>query len=459
MDVFDGLARELGATKVIRDEAALDRFASDESGLGRYPAEAAVLCTTADEVKTVLSWAARHRVPVTPRGAGSGMTGGCLPVRGGIVLSTEPMNRVLEIDKDNLIAVVEPGVITADLHDQVEAQGMFYPPDPASLGFCTLGGNIAENAGGPRAFKYGSTRDYVLGLDLTLIGGESFRTGRRTAKGVTGYDVTALFVGSEGTLGVATEITLKLLPKPEAVATLLAVFASDVAAGVAVTRVLGGGFRPRVLELLDHAAIEHVRPRATYRIPQAAHALLIIELDGDAAGMETAMLRCASLCEDVGAIEVLVAKDERERRDLWQTRRVTSTALKEAHKIRLSEDIVVPRAAIPEMLRRVDSICAAGNLLHAAYGHAGDGNLHVNLLSDEARLEGATKRRFEDAVGGLFKQTLALGGTLSGEHGIGLAKKPYISWEQAPELIAMQKKLKRAFDPDDLLNPGKIFPD
>jgi glycolate oxidase len=459
LDVYESLARELGAERVLRNDSELGRFAEDRSGLGRYPADAAALCSSAEQVQLVLQWAAAHRVPVTPRGAGSGMTGGALPTRGGLVLSTERMQRVKEIDEESLVAVVEPGVITGELQAQVEALGLFYPPDPASLAYCSLGGNVAENAGGPRALKYGTTREYVLGLEVALMGGQRLRTGRRTAKGVTGYDITALFVGSEGTLGVATELTLRLLPKPEAAATMLATFGDLIDAGIAVTRVLRQGFRPRVVELMDHAAIEHIRPRATYRIPPGARALMIIELDGEQVAMAHSVQRCADLCLDAGATDVQVANNEDERDRLWQTRRITSTCLKEVHPIKVSEDIVVPRRHIPEILRRIDHVAGKYNLLVATFGHAGDGNLHVNLLSDEPHKEGAIARRIEDARGDVFRETLALGGTLSGEHGIGLTKKPFLSWEQPAELIALQRKLKRAFDPEDLLNPGKIFPD
>ncbi|MFI5290849.1 MAG: FAD-binding oxidoreductase, partial [Polyangia bacterium] len=367
---------------MIRDEERLERFLVDESGLGRFPAEAAVLAESRAEVELVLTLCAEHRVPVTPRGTGTGMTGGALPVRGGIVLSTERMAKIREIDPEDLLAVVEPGVITGDLQTAVEAEGLFYPPDPASLASCSLGGNVAENAGGPRAFKYGVTREYVLGLEVVRMGGELLRCGRRTPKGVTGYDVVGAIVGSEGTFAVATEITLKLLPKPPAVATLLALFSDAVSAGAAVGAVIRLGDRPRALELLDRATLEHLRGRTPYRLPEGAGALLICELDGPPEGLEPQLLRAAEACERAGAIEVVVAQNERERRDLWETRRRCNPLLKELHRHKIPEDIVVPRSAIPEMLRRVDQIAAREDVPCATYGHAGDGNLHVNLLVD-----------------------------------------------------------------------------
>ncbi|MSP60087.1 MAG: FAD-binding protein [Myxococcales bacterium] len=457
-DVYDLLTAELGPARVLRDEALLDRFATDESGLGRFPPECAVLAESREEVELTLRLAQEHRVAVTPRGAGSGLTGGALPVRGGIVLSTERMTTIREIDPENLIAVVEPGVITGVLQAEVEAQGLFYPPDPASLAMCTLGGNVAENAGGPRAFKYGVTREYVLGLEVVLMGGETLRPGRRTAKGVTGYDVVALLVGSEGTFGVATEITLKLLPAPRAVATLLAVFGDVLVAGRAVTDIIHHGNRPRALELLDRTTIEHLSGRTPYRIPAGAGAVLICELDGDPEGQGAQLLRCAAACEAAGATEIQVASDERQRRDLWATRRLANPTLKALHRRKIAEDIVVPRGAIPAMLQRIDEIAATHNLVIATYGHAGDGNLHVNLLVDDPPGDPAREATIGRALDAIMRATLDLRGTLAGEHGVGLMKQKYLPWEQAAELIRLQRRLKRLFDPDDLLNPGKIFP-
>ena len=454
IDVFELLSRELGSHKIVRDEERLERFLVDESGLGRFPAECAVLAESRADVEVVLRLAREHRVPVTPRGAGTGMTGGCLPARGGIVLSTERLTKIVEVDTDDLVAVVEPGVVTLDLQNAVEAAGLFFPPDPASLASCTLGGNVAENAGGPRAFKYGVMREYVLGLECVQMGGEVLRCGRRTQKGVVGYDVTAAIVGSEGTFAVATELILKLLPKPPAVQTLLAVFKDPVAAGSAVTRAIHLGARPRALELLDRATIDHLRGRTPYRLPDDAGAVLLCELDGDPEGLEHALMRCAQACEAAGAVDVLVAQSERERRDLWETRRRANPTLRELHRHKIAEDVVVPRGAMPEMLRRIDAIAAEAKLPIATYGHAGDGNLHINLLVDDEEIPA----RAHAAVDAIMRATLELRGSLAGEHGVGLAKMKYVPWEQAPPLLRIQRELKRVFDPDDLLNPGKIFP-
>lgn len=415
-----------------------------------------MLAASREEVELVLRLAREHKMPVTPRGTGTGMTGGALPARGGIILSTERMTRIKEINEEDLLAVVEPGVICGDLQAAVEEAGLFYPPDPASLSMCSLGGNVAENAGGPRAFKYGVTREYVLGLECVLMGGEVIAPGRRTSKGVTGYDVTASIVGSEGTFAVATEITLKLLPKPPAVATLLAVFADLIVAGAAVTSLIKMGARPRALELLDKMTIDHLRGRTPYRLPPDAGAVLICELDGEADGLDAHLLRCAAACETAGAVEVVVAQSEQQRRDLWETRRRANPLLKELHLHKIPEDVVVPRGAIPEMLKRVDTIAAEERVTCATYGHAGDGNLHINLLLDDEKED--TKRRAEAAVARIIRATLDLRGTLAGEHGVGLLKSRFVPWEQAPPLLRLQRELKRVFDPNDLLNPGKIFP-
>ena len=458
MDVYEALIRELGADRVLREPEAVAPYARDESGLGVFPPEAAALCRTRAEVELVLRFAAVHQIPVTPRGAGTGMTGGALPIRGGIVLSTEQMKRIVSIDADDRIAVIEPGVINADLQAAVEAQGLFYAPDPASLEFCSMGGNVAENAGGPRAFKYGVTRDWTLGLEVTLMGGESLRLGRRTPKGVTGYDLTALFVGSEGTFGVTTEIAVRLIGRPEAVGTLIAVMPDAVSAGRAVSEVIRKGYHPRALELMDRASLDHVRPRAPFALPADAGAIVLLELDGEADTVPLSLARCGAVFEDQGAREVIIARDDAERDRLWQTRRLCSRSLREAHAFKLSEDVVVPPGAIPEMLRRIDGIGARHDLLMAAFGHAGDGNLHINVLSDENHRLPAVAARIDAALGDIFSAVLDLKGTLSGEEGIGIAKAKYLSWEQSAEVVGWQKRLKQLWDPANLLNPGKIFP-
>ncbi|MBK7072306.1 MAG: FAD-binding protein [Myxococcales bacterium] len=460
VDIGALLARELPAGAVILpgDERLAD-YGRDESPAGPFPADVAVKCATTDEVAAVLRLCAEHRVPCTPRGAGSGLTGGCLPVRGGVVLSVETMQRVKEISPDDLVAVVEPGVITGELQAAVEAQGLFYPPDPASLEYCSIGGNAANNAGGPRAFRYGVTREYVLGLEVALMGGEVLRVGRRTTKGVTGYDLTAGFVGSEGTFGVITELTLRLLPKPPAVATLLAIFQDVASAARAITALIGRGVRPRVIEIADRTSIDHVRGRSRYTFPANAGAIALIEVDGDADTLDGQIERLGEDCEAAGALDVFAANDPAERRALWEARRLISPSLKEAHAIKIGEDVCVPRGAIIEMLGRVDRIAAEVGLPIAVFGHAGDGNLHVNVVSDEDPADPASWAKVDRACARVFADAVDLRGTLSGEHGIGLIKRPYMHLEQSERVLEWQRRWKAMWDPLDLLNPGKLIPE
>jgi len=376
-----------------------------------------------------------------------------VPVAGGIVLSTLGMNSIVELDRREGLAVVEPGVILQDLQAAVEAEGWFYPPDPNSQSSCALAGNVAENAGGPRAFKYGVTKDYVLGLDAFLIGGQRIRAGRRTMKGVTGYDVTGLLVGSEGTLSVFGDITLQLLPKPESVMTLMTLFSHVKQASAAVQEIIQRGLVPRCIELLDATTLEAMRS-AGNAIDARAGAMLIMEVDGDEAACERQAERIADACETAQVLEVLVAQDAAQREKLWAARREMSRAVRKLTKKKLSEDVVVPRMQIGELLDRVARTSEQTGVRSLTYGHAGDGNLHCNYLWNEDDELPAVERAIEQ----LFRDVIELRGTLSGEHGIGVLKAPYLPLEQAPELITLQRDLKRVFDPQNLLNPGKIFP-
>jgi glycolate oxidase len=460
-DIAEILRRELGSDHVLgAGDERLEPYGRDESPLPQFfPPDCAALCSDAEMVATVLRLCAEHRVPVTPRGAGSGMCGGALPIRGGVVLSTEKMQRIFEVNADDLVAVVQPGVVTGTLGEAALAAGMFYPPDPASLEYCSIGGNASTNAGGPRAFKYGVTREYILGLEVALMGGERLRCGRRTAKGVTGYDLVAGFVGTEGTFGVITELTVKLLPKPQGAATALAVFADVAAAGACISALLRGGLRPAVLELADKRSIDHVRVKSRYRFPADAGAVVLLEIDGDPDLLQAQIEQIGMACDDLGALDVLVASDAAERRALWEARRLISPALKEAHRIKVNEDVCVPRGSIVEMLRRIDAISAATGIEIAVFGHAGDGNLHVNLLSDDDPQDAAACARVMAAARRLFEETIALRGTLSGEHGIGTSKRDFLPMEQSEAVLEWQRKWKRMWDPLELLNPGKMIPD
>ena len=459
-DIVGILERELGAGAIVGPgHARLDDYGRDESPLPIfYPPECAALCATTEQVAAVLRICAERNVPVTPRGAGSGMCGGALPVAGGVVLSTERMRRLIDIDEPDLLCVTEPGVITGQLQEAVEAQGLFYPPDPASLDMCSIGGNAATNAGGPRAFKYGVTREYVLGLEVVLMGGEVLRCGRRTAKGVTGYDLVAGFVGTEGTFGVITELTLKLLPRPQAAATVLGVFADAAGAGSAITSLLRSGLRPRVLEIADKASIDVIRPKSRYRFPANAGAIVLLEVDGEADAMPGEMERIGMAFDTLGALDVLAATEAHERANVWEARRLISRALSDSYRIKVNEDVCVPRGRIVEMLARVAQVSAETGIETAVFGHAGDGNLHVNLLSQDDPEDPAVRDRMWAGAKQVFAHAIALGGTLSGEHGIGLTKRDYMPMEQSEQLLEWQRKWKQLWDPRELLNPGKIIP-
>ncbi len=448
------LEAALGEGRVLADPELLAAYGTDESGLAPRAPELAVRPESTEEVRRVLAVAARHRVPVVPVGARSGKSGGILAVEGGIALSLERMDRILELSPEDLVARVQPGVVTGTFQAEVERHGLFYPPDPNSADLCSLGGNVAENAGGPRALRYGVTREYVLGLEVVLATGEVLRTGRRTIKGVAGYDLTALLVGSEGTLGVVTEITLKLLPRPRHVSTALVIFRSVEDAARAVSRVLAAGVIPRCLELLDDAAVAACARGAPFSFPPEAGAAVLLETDGnDEEAVFGELSRVAELVRADAAGEVLVARDEAQRRAIWETRKYLSVNLRALHPLKLSEDVVVPRSRIAEMVRRTREIGERHGFAVATYGHAGDGNLHANVLFDREE----ERPRVEQAVGEVLRAAVDLGGTITGEHGVGLAKRELLAYEQAPELIALQRRLKAVFDPLGIMNPGKVF--
>ncbi|MHB8874900.1 MAG: FAD-binding oxidoreductase [Myxococcaceae bacterium] len=448
------LEEALGKGAVKSSEEVLLAFARDESDTGEFPPDLVVFPSDTAGVQAVFRTCQSLGVPVTPVGARTGKSGGSLPLEGGVAMSLERMNRIKRVSPEDLIAVAEPGVVTFELMKAVEEKGLFYPPDPNSLETCTLGGNVAENAGGPRALKYGVTRDYVIGLEWVLPDGEVVQVGRRTIKGVAGYDLVGLFVGSEGTLGVATEITVQLLPLPKKVMTALVIFASVTDAARAVSAVLASGILPRTLELLDDVSIRAVDGRG-FSFPPGSGAAVLAEVDGgqdDVLLSELAAL--GEVCERHGATQTLVAQNEDQRAKLWSARRVLSTALRALKPFKVSEDIAVPRSRIAEVVGRLKAMGEELGLIVATYGHAGDGNLHCNILFDGP----ADRPRVDSAIERMLRLTVEVGGTITGEHGVGYAKRDYLALEQAPALIDLQRRLKRFFDPRGLLNPGKIFP-
>lgn len=429
-------------------------YSYDATGKMFLP-DAVAFPTSADEVRRTILLANERLFPVIPRGAGSGFSGGSVPVQGGLVLSMERMDRILSIDEENLVAVVEPGVVTETLKEEARKRGLFYPPDPASLKFCTIGGNIAECSGGMCAVKYGVTRDYVLGLEAVLGTGELVRTGVVTVKGVVGYDLTRMLVGSEGTLGIVTKAVLKLIPHPETIATILAFFRSNHDGSNAVVGIIGERITPCALELMDRTAIDCVRENAGLPVPAEAGCALLIEVDGPKESVSAEAERVDQACRRYGAIEVGRAADAEGRERLWTLRRSISPALRQVNPVKINEDIVVPRSRLPEMLAFLADLASRQNIKIVNFGHAGDGNVHVNVMisgTDEDE-----RRRADEAVAEVFRKTVALGGTISGEHGIGIAKAPFLEMEVGPLGVSVMKRLKTCFDPNGILNPGKIF--
>ena len=450
------LERIVGPDYVRCDEASRREYGVDALGRVR-PADVVALPASAAEVSEIVRLCGRERTPLTPRGAGTGYTGGAVPAAGGVVLALERLDRILEIDERSLLAIVEPNVVTARLQQAVEAVGLFYPPDPASLNRSAIGGNVAECAGGPRAFKYGTTGRYVLGLEAVLPTGEIIETGGKAVKNVVGYDLTRLLVGSEGTLAVITRIILRLTPKPPARATLCAAFGGVADAVAAVGRMVAEGIVPAALELLDRDCLDALAAEAGRRMTDPdAGALLLMEVDGtpEAAAAEAARARRA--CESQQASGVRQAETDAERDRLWRLRRETSAALRAQAPLKINHDVVVPMGRIPELFEVVDALRRAHRLRTACFGHVGDGNIHVNVLVDPN--DAAALQRARAAERRLFEEVVRLEGSISGEHGIGLSKSAYLGIELSDDVIALMKRLKHAFDPQGILNPGKIFP-
>lgn len=437
------------------DPADLARYGTDALQRG-HPADLVLLPASTAEIAAIAVLCHAQRISLVVRGAGTGYTGGAVPVRGGVVVSMERLNRILEIDEENLLAVVQPHVITGDLQDAVEARGLFYPPDPASLRISSLGGNVAECAGGPRAVKYGTTRRYVLALEAVLPTGEIIRTGSKAVKNVVGYDLTQLLIGSEGTLAIITEITLRLVPRPRVQATLGATF-DGIPAGVrAVTELLRARVVPATIEIVDAASLEAVerhlqRPLA----PAGTGALLIVEVDGVSGGVREEIALVRDACQRAGATSVHIAESAAERDRLWEARRELSFALRAVRPRKINHDVVVPRGRVPALFELIDRLRHDLDLLIACFGHAGDGNIHVNLLVDPANADEMARARQAELQ--LFTGVVALEGSITGEHGIGFAKAPYLGIELSVEVMALMQRVKHAFDPHGILNPGKMW--
>ncbi len=455
MSLAQKLTKLLSPGAVRTDEATLAIHATDKWFASRKP-DVVVLARTRGDVEKTMRFASKHGIPVTPRGAGVGYVGGCVPSHGGIALSVARMNRIKEINFADGVAVVQPGVITGELQAAVKKLGLFYPPDPASMKECSIGGNIATNAGGPRCLKYGVTRNYVLGLEVVLADGRVLRCGGRTHKNKTGFDLAGLFVGSEGLLGIVTEATLRLLPHPPARATLAASFRSFREAADAVQRIFAAGFLPCALEIADPFTLKSAREFLGREIAPGAQSLVLVELDGQADSVKGECAAVAKLLRKINAISVLTAFGDEECEKLWGLRRAYSQSLKATGLTKLNEDVVVPRGKLVELAEFGERLAKKYGHPVACFGHAGDGNIHVNIMAANYHEDRRVKTEVDHALDELFTWVLKAGGVITGEHGIGLAKKPW--WSQAVDKVGRDthSALKAALDPKGILNPGKF---
>ena len=449
----------VGAEFVFNDTETISAFAKDETEDLFFAPDLVIKPKTTAEIAAIMKVCNSHKIPVTPRGAGTGLSGGALPRFGGIVLSTERLNSIIEIDAQNLQVTTEPGVITEVLQNAVKEKGLFYPPDPSSRGSCFIGGNIAENSGGPKAVKYGVVKDYVLNLELVLPTGEVIWTGANVLKNSTGYNLTQLIVGSEGTLGIVTKIVLKLLPYPKHELLMLAPFKDLEKAGAAVSEIFRAGITPSAMELVEIDALKIVSryvDSAAVKIEDDVAAHLIIEVDGN--HEETLMQEMEKITRVLEAFdcgEVLFADDERQKAELWKLRRRVAEAVK-ADGYTIEEDTVVPRAKLPALIKAVKDLGKQYNFHAVCYGHAGDGNLHIRVKKPGC-IYSLNNPEVVPALRALFETVKNLGGTISGEHGIGLVQKEYMDIVFDPAAIQLMKGIKQVFDPNNILNPGKIF--
>ena len=457
VDLADKLRAIVGHQHV-RTDAECVRENSTDATQRFHPADVVVFPQTASEVSRIVCLANSERIPVVSRGGGVGYAGGAIPIAGGIVVAMRRMNRILEIDSIDLVAVVEPGVITGDLHAAVEARGLFYPPDPASLRRSTVGGNVAHNAGGPRAFKYGVTRQFLLGLDVVLPTGELISTGGRVVKNAVGYDLTDLMCGSEGTLGIVTKIIFRLLPRPAGARTLMALYASVSECAESANRLVAHGIIPSKLEFVDRSSVAALRTyildegiRTPVDLPDGVSALLLVEVDGDIDSLESDLRRVREVLEP-DATEIIESDNGDQ---LWELRRYLSPAVARIRPNKVNEDIVVPRRRVPDYLAAMEQLEIECGLPIVCFGHVGDGNIHVNLMLDAT--DSDQVERAERAKSQVFKLAVEMGGTISGEHGIGIMKSQFIDLALSPGVVAAMKAVKQALDPNGIMNPGKIF--
>jgi glycolate oxidase len=445
----------VGADNVFSEDTDRLAYSYDAAVLEPVMPGLVVRPTTGEALGRVVRLCNQNRIPLTVRGAGTNLSGGTIPIADGVVVVTNALNRIEEINEEDMYAVVQPGVVTARLAAAVEAKGLFYPPDPGSQAVSTLGGNVAENAGGLRGLKYGVTRDYVMGLQFFDVDGEPIKTGSRTVKCATGYNLTGLMVGSEGTLGVFNKITLKLIPLPQDRKSMVAVFDEMAKASEAVAAVIASHVVPATLEIMDNFTIRAVEDHSHAGLPKEAAALLLIEVDGHPAQVEDDAAKVEAICRRKGAVDIRVAQSAAERDKVWAARRTALSALAKLRPTLVLEDATVPRSQIPAMVAAIQAISARYGIAIGTFGHAGDGNLHPTILTD--RRDKAEWQKVEAAIADIFDRALALGGTLSGEHGTGIAKSCFLEKETSPATILYSKRVKAALDPNNILNPGKII--
>ena len=452
--ILEKISKIVGQENILREPEDLICYGYDAAMEEALP-DCVVFPRTTEQVSEIMKLSNEEEIPIYPRGAGSGLSGGSVPVKGGIVLVLTRMNKILDINIDDLYAKVEPGVVVADLINEVAKFGLVYPPDPSSMKTCTMGGAVAENAGGLRGLKYGVTSDYVMALTVVAPDGRIYKTGSITVKCVSGYDLTKLFVGSEGTLGVITEITVKLTPVPKARKSLMAVFNDIADAGKTVAAVIKSGTIPATLEILDKITLNAVEDFKGIGLPREADALLLFETDGAPETTESEAEVIEKICREHNASEIRVAASDAERDAIWAARRAALPSLARVKPTCILEDATVPRSKVPDMIQAVIDISKKYNVLIGTFGHAGDGNLHPTLICDERDKE--EMERVEKAIDEIFDAAIKLDGTLSGEHGIGLAKKKYLKMEFGEHGVDIMHSVKKALDPKNLLNPGKIF--
>jgi glycolate oxidase len=453
--VIKEFERIVGKDQVFLNETDLYTYAYDAAVLDPVLPSVALRPTTSEALGKLVSTCNENAIPLTVRGAGTNLSGGTIPSKGGVVILTNALNNIIEINKEDLYAIVEPGVVTAKFAAAVEAEGLFYPPDPGSQAVSTLGGNVAENAGGLRGLKYGVTRDYVMGLEFFDVNGQIVKTGARTVKCVTGYNLAALMVGSEGTLGIFDKIILKLIPMPMGRKAMMAIFDNVTKASETVAAIIANRIMPATLEFMDNFTIRTVEDYSHAGLPTDAAALLLIEVDGHPAQVEEDAAKVETICREMGALKIRVARDAAERDKVWEARRAALSALAKLKPTVVLEDATVPRSKIPAMIHSIEQIGKRFHLAIGTFGHAGDGNLHPTILTDKRNKE--EWHRVEAAIDDIFEKALGFGGTLSGEHGIGLTKSRYLEKETSRGTLLYSRRIKAALDPNSILNPGKII--